>query len=62
MRAVLQKMGCKETGVPENGDDNPQDALWRQKAVKYTLHKQDWADCKRWLSERVDRSAGSCEN
>lgn len=53
MRAVLQKMGCKETGVPENGDDNPQDALWRQKAVEYTLHKQDWADCKRWLSERV---------
>ncbi|KAG0583496.1 hypothetical protein KC19_3G141100 [Ceratodon purpureus] len=61
MRAVLQKMGCKDSEVlEEDQDGDPQSALWRKEAVKYTLHKDDWADCKRWLCEKVDRySAGS---
>ena len=51
MRAVLSKMGCQDAGVwVEDGDHN-----W----VKYILEKKDWVDCKRWLSERVDRLAGS---
>lgn len=55
MRAVLRKMGCKDAGpsVAEGDDDFG-------KQVKYTLEQKDWADCKVWLSERVDRlAAGS---
>lgn len=54
MRAVLVKMGCKDEGVfVEVGRDQ-----WGT-LVKYSLEKKDWADCKVWLQERVNRLAGS---
>lgn len=54
MRAVLRKMGCRDAGVlVEDGDEE-----WG-KQIKYTLEKKDWADCKVWLCECVDRLAGS---
>lgn len=54
MRAVLRKMGCKDAGVLVEESRDQWGTL-----VKYTLEKKDWACCKVWLRDRVDRLSGS---